>query len=64
MAIYDCFQFFYEEQIVDLRLNILDKFVDFCVIVESTCDHQGNAKKLNFDLEKFKKFKKKSSILL
>jgi len=59
MAIYDCFQFFNEEQIVDLRLNILDKFVDFFVIVESTCDHQGNAKKLNFDLEKFKKFKKK-----
>ena len=59
MAIYDCFQFFNEEQIVDLRLNILEKFVDFFVIVESTCDHQGNAKKLNFDLEKFKKFKKK-----
>ena len=64
MAIYDCFQFFNEEQILDLRLNILDKFVDFFVIVESTCDHQGNLKKLNFNQEKFKKFKKKSSILL
>ena len=59
MAIYDCFQFFNEEQILDLRLNILDKFVDFFVIVESTCDHQGNLKKLNFNQEKFKKFKKK-----
>ena len=59
MAIYDCFQFFNEEHILDLRLNILDEFVDFFVIVESTCDHQGNIKELNLNLEKFKKFKKK-----
>jgi len=44
MAIYDCIQFFNEEDILDLRLNILDKFVDFFVIVESTTDHQGNSK--------------------
>ena len=54
MAIYDCVQFFNEENILDLRLNILDEFVDFFVIVESTTDHQGNAKKLNFEIEKFK----------
>ncbi len=59
MAIYDCFQFFDEEHILDLRLNILDEFVDFFVFVESTTDHQGNPKKLNFDINKFKKFKKK-----
>ena len=59
MAIYDCFQFFNEEHVLDLRINILDKFVDFFVIVESTCDHQGNPKKLNLDLSKFKKFQKK-----
>ena len=59
MAIYDCFQFFNEEHILDLRLNILDEFVDFFVIVESTCDHQGNIKELNLNLEKLKKFKKK-----
>ena len=59
MKIYDCFQFFNEENILDLRLNILDKHVDFFVIVESTTDHQGNAKKLNFDVNKFKKFQKK-----
>ena len=33
MAIYDCLQFFDEEHILDLRLNILDEFVDFFVIV-------------------------------
>ena len=59
MAIYDCFQFFDEEHILDLRLNILNEFIDFFVIVESTADHQGNTKKLNFDLKKFKKFDKK-----
>ena len=59
MAIYDCFQFFNEEHILDLRLNILNKFVDFFVFVESTTDHQGNPKKLNFDIKKFKKFSNK-----
>ena len=59
MAIYDCFQFFNEEHILDLRLNILNEFIDFFVMVESTTDHQGNPKKLNFDLKKFKKFDKK-----
>ena len=59
MAIYDCFQYFNEENILDLRLNILAEEVDFFVIVESTTDHQGNTKKLNFDKTKFKKFEKK-----
>jgi len=59
MAIYDCFQFFNEETILDLRLNILEESVNFFVIVESTTDHQGNEKKLNFDINKFKKFQKK-----
>ena len=59
MKIYDCFQFFNEEHVLDLRINILQEFVDFFVVVESTCDHQGNSKKLNFDLKKFKKFEKK-----
>ena len=59
MAIYDCFQFFNEEHVLDLRLNILNEFVDFFVIVESTTDHQGKTKKLNFDSKKFTRFEKK-----
>ena len=59
MAIYDCFQFFNEEHILDLRINILNEFVDFFVIVESTTDHQGNSKKLNFNSNQFKKFENK-----
>ena len=59
MAIYDCFQYFNEDHIVDLRLNILDKDVDFFVISESTRNHQGKEKKLNFDINNFKKFREK-----
>jgi len=59
MKIYDCFQFFNEENVLDLRFNILNEFVDFFVIAESTINHQGKEKKLNFDIKKFKKFEKK-----
>ena len=64
MAIYDCFQYFNEEHIADLRFNILNEFVDHFVIVESTVNHQGKDKKLQFDINKYKKFKKKLNILL
>ena len=59
MAIYDCFQYFNEEHIVDLRLNVLNKFVDYFVISESTKTHQGKSKKINFNIDNFSKFKKK-----
>jgi beta-1,4-mannosyl-glycoprotein beta-1,4-N-acetylglucosaminyltransferase len=59
MAIYDCFQYFNEDHIVDLRLNILDEYVDYFVISESTKTHQGKNKSINFDLKKFSKFKDK-----
>ena len=59
MAIYDCFQYFNEDHMVDLRLNILSDQVDYFVISESTKTHQGKEKKLNFDIKNFKKFEKK-----
>jgi len=59
MAIYDCFQYFDEDHMVDLRLNILNQYVDFFVISESTKTHQGKDKKINFDVKKFPKFKDK-----
>ena len=64
MAIFDCFQYFNEEHIVDLRLNILDQYVDNFVIVESTVNHQGEIKKLNFDINKYTKFKKKINYII
>ena len=50
MTIFDCFQYFNEEHVADLRFNVLDEFVDFFVIVESTVNHQGKPKKLHFDI--------------
>ena len=59
MAIYDCFQYFNEDHILDLRFNILNEKVDYFIISESTKTHQGTEKKLNFKLNNFKKFKHK-----
>ena len=51
--------FFDEEMILDLRLNIMDKYVDKFVITEATYLHSGKPKKLVFDINKFSKFKDK-----
>ena len=59
MKIFDCFMYFDEEVILDLRLNILNDYVDYFVIVESTFTHRGDKRKLRFNREKFKKFEKK-----
>ena len=59
MNIYDCFLYFDEDLLLDLRLNILDKYVKKFVITESTFLHSGKEKKLNFDIKNFKKFKDK-----
>ena len=59
MYIYDCFQYFDEDFLLDLRLNILDKYVKKFVISEATYTHNGSKKKLNFDINKFKKFQDK-----
>ena len=59
MKIFDCFMYFDEDLILDLRLNILDKYVDNFVIVESIYNHKGEKIKLNFNIKNFKKFKKK-----
>ena len=58
MAVYDCFQYFNEDHMVDLRMNILNDDVDYFVISESTLTHQGQNKKLNFDIDNFKNLKK------
>ena len=59
MKIYDCFMFFDEEMLLDLRLNILNNYVDKFVISEANYTHNGKPKKLLFDINKFSKFKDK-----
>ena len=64
MAIYDCFQYCNEEHIVDLRFNILNEFVDYFVRAESTVNHQGQEKKLHFDINKSQRFKSKIKYII
>ena len=59
MKIFDCFMYFDEETVLELRLNILDKYVNYFVIVESSFTHKGDKRDLNFNHQKFKKFKDK-----
>ena len=51
--------FFDEEMLLDLRLNIMDKYVDKFVITEATYMHSGKPKKLIFDINNYSKFKDK-----
>ena len=59
MRIFDCFQFFDEDMMLDLRPNSLYSQVDKFIIVENLYMHSGKKKKKNFDMDKFKKFEKK-----
>ena len=59
MKIYDCFMYFDEEVVVDVRFHTLNKFVDYFVIVESRFTHKGNPRELKFNHKKFEKFKNK-----
>ena len=47
--IYDCFNFFNELDILELRLNTLYDHVDFFVIVESDVTHSGEPKKFFYE---------------
>ena len=64
MKIYDCFMYFDEDVVLDLRLNILNPFIDYFVIVESTFNHKGEKRKLKFDINKYKKFENKIIYLI
>ena len=57
MKIFDCSMYFDEEIVLDVRLNTLNDFVDYFVIVESKFTHKGEKRDLKFNHEKFNKFK-------
>tara|TARA_B100000768_G_C11216309_1_gene348366 strand:+ start:229 stop:1125 length:897 start_codon:yes stop_codon:yes gene_type:complete len=59
MKIFDCTNYFNEDLIYGLRLEILDKYVDKFIVAESLYSHSGQRKKLNFDINKYPKFKSK-----
>ena len=59
MKIYDCFMYYDEDTVVDIRLNCLDAYVDKFLIVESKFTHSGKKRNLLFDINQFKRFKDK-----
>ena len=59
MKIYDCFMYFDEDLLLDIRLNSLNEHVSKFIITEATYTHNGSPKKLNFDIKNFKKFENK-----
>jgi len=56
--------FFDEEMLLEIRLETLNKYVDFFVIVESVFTHSGKPRKLLFDIAKFEKFQKKIKYII
>ena len=59
MRIIDCITYFDEPMLFELRLNILDNYVDEFIVCEAKYTHAGTKKKLNFDISKYQKFSKK-----
>jgi beta-1,4-mannosyl-glycoprotein beta-1,4-N-acetylglucosaminyltransferase len=54
--IYDCFTFWNELDLLEIRLNILDPYVDYFVICEGTETFSGKDKPLNFIDPRFHKW--------
>ena len=64
MKIYDCITYFDEPMLFELRLNILNSYVDEFIVSEATFTHSGEKKKINFDKNKFPKFKNRITHLI
>ena len=64
MKIFDCFMYFDEDIVLDVRLNYLNEYVDQFVIVESRYNHKGEKREPQFNSENFSKFKEKIIDLL
>ena len=59
--IYDCITFSDGLEVLEIRLNVLDPYVDYFVIVEATKSHSGKSKPLYFkeNSHRYAKFKEK-----
>lgn len=58
-VIYDCFLYYDEDMLLEIRLNTLHDYVDKFVIVESLYTFTGKKRRLHFDIEKFARFRDK-----
>jgi beta-1,4-mannosyl-glycoprotein beta-1,4-N-acetylglucosaminyltransferase len=61
MRVFDCFPFFMELDLLEIRLHELSPVVDFFVLVEATTTHSGNIKRLYYQTnkERFAEFEDK-----
>ena len=57
--ILDCFTFFNENDLLEIRLNTLNEIVDKFIIVEANQTHSGISKPFYYDKKRFDKFKDK-----
>jgi len=64
MKIFDCFMYFDEDTVLDVRLNYLNEYVDKFVIIEAEYNHKGEKKEPKFNIKKFEEFKDKIIYLL
>ena len=64
MKIFDCFMYFDEDIVLDVRLNYLDKYIDQFIIIESEYNHKGEKRTPLFDINKFKRFENKIKYIL
>ena len=64
MKTIDCFSYFDEDTVLEIRLSTLYNYVDEFIICEATLDHAGNKKELNFKIENFKKYKDKINYMI
>ena len=64
MNIYDGFMYYDEDLILDLRLNLLNKYIKKFIIVESCYTHSGKKRKLKFDINNYQKFKNKINYIV
>ncbi len=64
MKLVDCFMYFDEDLILDIRLNTLGNTVDKFVICEATRDHAGNKKNLKFNFKNFPNYKNKINYIV
>ena len=46
MKIIDCFMYYDEDLVLDIRLNTLNKYVSFFVICEANFNHNGTKRDL------------------
>ena len=56
--------YFDEDVVLEVRLNLLNDYIDKFVIIESVFNHKGERREPKFDINKFSKFKEKIKYIL